>query len=79
VETAVAVLCSAHRVARGDFAWRGPPYEYETEKMPIDVLWGSDGVRQGIDAGATVAEILDGVDEEIREFEEMAEPYLLYT
>jgi uncharacterized protein YbbC (DUF1343 family) len=78
VETAVAILCSVQRVARADFAWRGPPYEYETEKMPIDVLWGSDSLRRGIDAGATVGEILDGVDEEIREFEKMLEPYLLY-
>jgi uncharacterized protein YbbC (DUF1343 family) len=78
VETAVAILRSVRDVAANDFAWWDPPYEYETEKMPIDILWGNDALRRGIDAGATVGEILDGVDMKIREFEKTVEPYLLY-
>ena len=33
------------------FAWREPPYEYETEKLPIDILCGTDGVRRALEAG----------------------------
>ncbi|MDA8793086.1 DUF1343 domain-containing protein [Bacteriovoracaceae bacterium] len=27
------------------FAWKEPPYEYESEKMPIDIICGTDKVR----------------------------------
>lgn len=29
--------------------WNPPPYEYEYEKMPIDILAGSSGVREAVD------------------------------
>ena len=29
------------------FAWREPPYEYEHDKLPIDILSGSDRLRRG--------------------------------
>ena len=32
------------------FAWREPPYEYEHEKQPIDILYGSDRLRSTLDA-----------------------------
>ena len=35
------------------FAWRQPPYEYETVKLPIDILSGSTELREAIDAGLT--------------------------
>lgn len=78
VRTAVAVLRAAKDLAPGDFAWRQPPYEYETEKMPIDILWGSDVLRKDLEAGHTAGEILAGSGDEVREFEEMAGEFLLY-
>ena len=39
------------------FGWRQPPYEYEAEKMPIDILAGSPALREAIDAGARAADI----------------------
>ena len=52
VDAAIALLC-AFRDALPDRAlpWRPPPYEYEYEKMPIDILAGSDGLRRAVDAG----------------------------
>jgi len=78
VRTAVAVLRAAKDLAPGEFAWRQPPYEYETKKMPIDILWGSDVLRKGLEAGHTAGEILAGAGDEVREFEEMAGEFLLY-
>jgi hypothetical protein len=34
-----------------DFRWRQPPYEYEEEKLPIDILAGGTALRLGIDSG----------------------------
>ncbi len=78
VRTAVAVLRAAKDLAPGEFAWRQPPYEYETEKMPIDILWGSDVLRKGLEAGRTAGEILARAGDEVREFEETAGEFLLY-
>ena len=36
------------------FAWRQPPYEYETVKLPIDILSGGTALREAIDAGLTL-------------------------
>ena len=77
VETAVALLRTAKDLAPEAFAWRTPPYEYEAEKMPIDMLWGSEALRAGIDGGASV-EVMPGVEEELARFQAAAAPYLLY-
>jgi uncharacterized protein YbbC (DUF1343 family) len=47
--TTLALLWTAKRLWPGSFAWRPPPYEYETVKPPIDVLTGSAQVRAAID------------------------------
>jgi uncharacterized protein YbbC (DUF1343 family) len=46
--TAVAMLVSACRLWPESFEWLRPPYEYETEKMPIDILSGGCELREGI-------------------------------
>jgi uncharacterized protein YbbC (DUF1343 family) len=78
VQTTVALLTACRALAPDEFAWRPPPYEYEDELDPIDILWGHEGLREGVDAGATASEILDGVAEEISAFEESVRPYLIY-
>jgi uncharacterized protein YbbC (DUF1343 family) len=40
------LLAASHRLWPSDFAWLPPPYEYEREKMPIDILFGSSRLRQ---------------------------------
>jgi uncharacterized protein YbbC (DUF1343 family) len=78
VHTAVAILAAAKSLAPEAFAWRSPPYEYETVKPPIDILWGSDVLRTGIDRGLPADEILDGSRAELERFSAGVQPYLLY-
>jgi len=78
VTTAVALLKAAKERAPGEFNWRPPPYEYEEVVMPIDILWGHDGLRRGLDTGASVEELLDGVEEESAEFWASTSPHRLY-
>jgi uncharacterized protein YbbC (DUF1343 family) len=51
VHSAVAVLHAVRGLEPEEFGWREPPYEYEVEKAPIDILWGSPDLRLAIDAG----------------------------
>ena len=78
VEAAVSILRVVKDLCPDDFAWRPPPYEYETEKIPIDMLWGSDRLRLAIDENQTPTEIMAPVRADLDEFDELAEPYLLY-
>lgn len=50
-KTGVAVLKAAHDLYPGRFQWKKPPYEYENEKMPIDILAGDARLRRGIERG----------------------------
>lgn len=78
VRTAVEILVAVCELAPHDFAWRHPPYEYEETLAPIDILWGGSRLRQGVDAGATGNEVLEGVDRELDAFSTSVERYLLY-
>jgi len=50
-KTGVAALSVIRRLYPGEPFWKNPPYEYETEKMPIDILAGTDRLRNFIDSG----------------------------
>lgn len=78
VHTAVAILAAVKALSPDAFAWRSPPYEYETVKPPIDILWGSDRLRSEIDRGASADEILRGSEEELTAFSASVAPHLLY-
>jgi len=78
VLTAVTLLAAFRRQSPERFAWRQPPYEYEHEKMPIDILYGSDALRTMIDAGTPGKEIAAGWGADVRRFEDVRARCLLY-
>ena len=55
--TAIALLLETRRHYGRHFRWNDPPYEYEYEKLPIDILVGNDWLREGIDGGLPLAEL----------------------
>ena len=61
VGTTIALLAAVRKLYPRDFAWLPPPYEYEREKPPIDILFGSPALRQRLDSGQPLgpAEIAD--------------------
>jgi uncharacterized protein YbbC (DUF1343 family) len=78
VKTGVALIGMFRRFDPGRFEWRQPPYEYEQEKMPIDILAGSDVLRQQIERGVPLEEIAASWREDEEEFRRLRQPYLLY-
>lgn len=53
VLTAAVLLTEAKMQLGGAFEWKLPPYEYEYEKLPIDILSGSTELRTGVEEGWT--------------------------
>ena len=78
VTTAVRILHASRELASDEFGWLPPPYEYEQEKMPIDILWGSDSLRTAVDSGKRIADLIDETTLDIVAFESQIEPHLFY-
>jgi uncharacterized protein YbbC (DUF1343 family) len=60
------------------FAWRQPPYEYEHDKLPIDILAGSDALRRQIESDVAPQRIAESWRGDEEEFRRLRQPYLLY-
>ena len=60
------------------FRWRDPPYEYEHDKMPIDILAGSPALREQIEQQVPLDDIVMSWERGVSGFTEMRRPYLLY-
>ena len=78
VESAVAVLMEIRSQNLERFEWRQPPYEYEKDKMPFDILAGSSELREQIEAGVQPRAIYDGWQSGLDGFIRDRKPYLLY-
>jgi uncharacterized protein YbbC (DUF1343 family) len=74
----VAMLGAFHDMAPDRFGWRRPPYEYEHDKEPIDILAGSDRLRTLVEAGVPARDIAAEWDNPVRRFQDVRAKYLLY-
>jgi uncharacterized protein YbbC (DUF1343 family) len=78
VAAGVSLMRECHRLAPNQFAWRPPPYEYEHDKMPIDILAGSAALRTQIESQVPLVEIVESWRAGEAAFLKQREPYLLY-
>jgi uncharacterized protein YbbC (DUF1343 family) len=78
VLTGVALIETFRRQNPAKFAWRQPPYEYEHDKLPIDILAGSDALRKQVEGGAGLDEIASSWRGDEQAFESLRRPFLLY-
>jgi uncharacterized protein YbbC (DUF1343 family) len=68
VTTFVALLVEAARLWPDRFAWKPPPYEYEVEKLPIDILAGGTALREAVEAGDDPVALTDRWQQEADTF-----------
>jgi len=77
-KTGVAVLKAVHDFYPKSFRWKNPPYEYETEKMPIDILAGTDRLRKEIEKGESIKNMEGWWTEESRTIQKIRKKYLMH-
>jgi uncharacterized protein YbbC (DUF1343 family) len=78
-KTGVAVIKSIHDLYPDQFSWKQPPYEYETEKMPVDILAGTDRLRREIENGEDIDRMEEWWQEECSRFDKnYRKRYVLY-
>ena len=78
VLTGVVIIDELRAADPSQFAWKPPPYEYEPEKQPIDVIAGSTSFRAAIDSGARGEDIAARWQPGVHAFAELRRPFLLY-
>ncbi|MBN2542813.1 DUF1343 domain-containing protein [bacterium] len=78
VLTGLCIIGAIKRMYPSSFAWRQPPYEYELEKSPFDVLTGNKWVKEMIDKGESPVEFQKLWENKLNKFKLIRKKYLLY-
>ncbi len=78
VKTALDIIYTVKKTHPQDFEWRKPPYEFEKDKLPFDILIGNSLVREMIEEGSFSENVEKTCSEGVEEFIRIREKYLLY-
>lgn len=78
VEVGLAIIREARALYSDSFRWREPPYEYEYERNPFDVIAGTARLREALERGASIEELARGWEAERAAFCLRREKFLLY-
>lgn len=62
----------------GQFRWKKPPYEFEYRRLPIDMITGSDFIRQSLEDDLPFSRIKPEIDSQILAYSEQVGDFLLY-
>jgi uncharacterized protein YbbC (DUF1343 family) len=77
--TGIAVIAAAHSLYPESFKWREPPYEYEYEKLPIQILCGGRQIPDMVERRTPLHLIRESWQRDVERFLKQRDPYLLYS
>ena len=63
---------------RDAFFWKQPPYEYEYERLPIDLIIGSSEIRKRIESLESIDHIIESWKPDLDDFINQSRKYHLY-
>lgn len=78
VRCGAAIIAAAKRLSPDSFRWKEPPYEYEFELPPIDVISGNPTLRETIDSGSDLSSLFEAWEQDEKRFRAERKPFLLY-
>ncbi len=76
--TSLALLQAIMTLYPELFAYKQPPYEYEYDILPMDLILGSQDVRLALEKGCDLIELENGWQDALGEFDELRRNYFLY-
>jgi uncharacterized protein YbbC (DUF1343 family) len=76
--TSLALLQGIRSLYPEQFAYKQPPYEYEFERLPMDLIIGDRTVREGMEAGVPIADLEGAWQRQLDEYQERRRAVLLY-
>lgn len=74
----LALLQAILTCHKEEFEWSQPPYEYEYERMPIDLILGDVKIREELEAGMPLDDIVHSWQAELDAFAALRKGFFLY-
>lgn len=78
VITGISIIKAAIDLYGDKFEWKKPPYEYIYDKLPIDVIAGTDSLRAKLEGGENLQDIAGAWEQDETNFASLRNDYLLY-
>jgi uncharacterized protein YbbC (DUF1343 family) len=79
VRTSLMMLAVMRELSGEHFRWRTETYEFVSDPIAIDLLFGSDRERLALEAGQNWRHIAGAWNNEEAAFQEVRKPHLIYT
>ncbi|TNE48846.1 MAG: DUF1343 domain-containing protein [Deltaproteobacteria bacterium] len=76
--TGVAILHACCKLAPEEFQWRTEAYEFVSDRLAIDLLFGSTRIREAIEQQVPLQDIASSWTDAEESFRKLRQPYLLY-
>ncbi len=76
--TTILLLQAILQNHKTEFNWKAPPYEYEFEKQPIDLIIGDRAIRQRIEKLESIASIEQSWMQALQRYQKMSRAFHLY-
>lgn len=77
--TSLALLQAALRLYPEEFRYKEPPYEYEYQRLPLDLILGDRMLRLRLEGGQEVLTIEASWQDELKSFDITRKNYFLYS
>jgi uncharacterized protein YbbC (DUF1343 family) len=74
----IAIVKTAFDVYGEHFRWKNPPYEYEFDRNPFDIISGTSTMREAIERGDSLEQIQASWEEPLAAFGAARREFLLY-
>jgi uncharacterized protein YbbC (DUF1343 family) len=78
-QTSLRLLQAVLLVHKDHFKWKTPPYEYEFEKRPIDLILGDKKIRKCLESGMELSKVEKEWKEDLEKFLVTRQNVLLYS
>ena len=77
--TSLALLQAVMLLYPEAFAYKSPPYEYEYDRLPMDLILGDRQVRQSLEEGKNIMDIEESWQHDLDAFEKLRRKVFLYN
>ena len=77
--TGIAVIRAISKLYPEHFAWRTEPYEFVSDRLAIDLLYGNPNFRESYLTNGSSLETIEGSwNEDLEEFKKLRQEFLIY-
>lgn len=77
--TTLKLLQQVIKTCGDDFQWKQPPYEYEFEKLPIDIIFGDKNLRRHLENGDNLDDVAQSWQKDLDNYNKLADKCKLYS